>query len=111
MSVKTPIVPPDLFPPGLKASLERLQLDYVDVVFANRPDPNTPMEGGFSTGHPGLAATGGRGGRARRLQAESHPGLGSAHLIRTRLRAPSWVQNPVECSLLSALPIAYFVAK
>ncbi|XP_022604083.1 voltage-gated potassium channel subunit beta-2 isoform X4 [Seriola dumerili] len=29
---------------GLKASLERLQLDYVDVVFANRPDPNTPME-------------------------------------------------------------------
>uniref|UniRef100_A0A3Q1EZI7 NADP-dependent oxidoreductase domain-containing protein n=1 Tax=Acanthochromis polyacanthus TaxID=80966 RepID=A0A3Q1EZI7_9TELE len=30
--------------PGLKASLERLQLDYVDVVFANRPDPNTPME-------------------------------------------------------------------
>ncbi|KAL0603556.1 Voltage-gated potassium channel subunit beta-2 [Plecturocebus cupreus] len=31
-------------PPGLKASLERLQLEYVDVVFANRPDPNTPME-------------------------------------------------------------------
>ncbi|XP_021099095.1 voltage-gated potassium channel subunit beta-2 isoform X2 [Heterocephalus glaber] len=30
---------------GLKASLDRLQLEYVDVVFANRPDPNTPMEG------------------------------------------------------------------
>lgn len=30
---------------GLKASLERLQLEYVDVVFANRPDSNTPMEG------------------------------------------------------------------
>uniref|UniRef100_A0A4W4FWZ8 Voltage-gated potassium channel subunit beta-2 n=1 Tax=Electrophorus electricus TaxID=8005 RepID=A0A4W4FWZ8_ELEEL len=30
---------------SLKASLERLQLEYVDVVFANRPDPNTPMEG------------------------------------------------------------------
>uniref|UniRef100_A0A8C2J4I2 Voltage-gated potassium channel subunit beta-1 n=1 Tax=Cyprinus carpio TaxID=7962 RepID=A0A8C2J4I2_CYPCA len=30
---------------GGKASLERLQLEYVDVVFANRPDPNTPMEG------------------------------------------------------------------
>uniref|UniRef100_UPI00358F81C9 voltage-gated potassium channel subunit beta-3-like n=1 Tax=Myxine glutinosa TaxID=7769 RepID=UPI00358F81C9 len=29
---------------GLKASLQRLQLDYVDVVFANRPDTNTPME-------------------------------------------------------------------
>ncbi|XP_064822463.1 voltage-gated potassium channel subunit beta-2 isoform X2 [Oncorhynchus masou masou] len=29
---------------GLKASLGRLQLEYVDVVFANRPDPNTPME-------------------------------------------------------------------
>uniref|UniRef100_A0AAR2IHG9 Voltage-gated potassium channel subunit beta-1 n=1 Tax=Pygocentrus nattereri TaxID=42514 RepID=A0AAR2IHG9_PYGNA len=29
----------------LRASLERLQLEYVDVVFANRPDPNTPMEG------------------------------------------------------------------
>uniref|UniRef100_A0A8C0EXZ4 Voltage-gated potassium channel subunit beta-1 n=1 Tax=Bubo bubo TaxID=30461 RepID=A0A8C0EXZ4_BUBBB len=30
--------------PGLKASLQRLQLEYVDVVFANRPDNNTPME-------------------------------------------------------------------
>ncbi|KAM9431626.1 voltage-gated potassium channel subunit beta-2-like isoform 1-T1 [Salvelinus alpinus] len=30
---------------GLRASLDRLQLEYVDVVFANRPDPNTPMEG------------------------------------------------------------------
>ncbi|XP_035697680.1 voltage-gated potassium channel subunit beta-2-like [Branchiostoma floridae] len=29
---------------GLQGSLQRLQLDYVDVVFANRPDPNTPME-------------------------------------------------------------------
>uniref|UniRef100_A0A8C0F2A8 Voltage-gated potassium channel subunit beta-1 n=1 Tax=Bubo bubo TaxID=30461 RepID=A0A8C0F2A8_BUBBB len=29
---------------GLKASLQRLQLEYVDVVFANRPDNNTPME-------------------------------------------------------------------
>ncbi|XP_014663407.1 PREDICTED: voltage-gated potassium channel subunit beta-2-like [Priapulus caudatus] len=29
---------------GLRASLERLQLEYVDVVFANRPDPYTPME-------------------------------------------------------------------
>ena len=30
---------------GLKGSLERLQLDYVDLVFANKPDPHTPMEG------------------------------------------------------------------
>ncbi|XP_062901873.1 voltage-gated potassium channel subunit beta-1a isoform X1 [Mobula hypostoma] len=29
---------------GLKASLQRMQLEYVDVVFANRPDTNTPME-------------------------------------------------------------------
>ncbi|XP_078696326.1 voltage-gated potassium channel subunit beta-2-like isoform X1 [Branchiostoma floridae x Branchiostoma belcheri] len=29
---------------GLQGSLQRLQLEYVDVVFANRPDPNTPME-------------------------------------------------------------------
>ncbi|XP_048773754.1 voltage-gated potassium channel subunit beta-2-like isoform X3 [Ostrea edulis] len=29
---------------GLKGSLERLQLDYVDIVFANKPDPHTPME-------------------------------------------------------------------
>ncbi|CAG2255360.1 KCNAB2 [Mytilus edulis] len=28
----------------LKCSLERLQLDYVDIVFANRPDSHTPME-------------------------------------------------------------------
>uniref|UniRef100_A0A672RZ74 Voltage-gated potassium channel subunit beta-1 n=1 Tax=Sinocyclocheilus grahami TaxID=75366 RepID=A0A672RZ74_SINGR len=32
---------------GLKGSLQRLQLEYVDVVFANRPDSNTPMEGIF----------------------------------------------------------------
>ena len=29
---------------GLNASLERLQLDYVDVVFAHRPDRTTPIE-------------------------------------------------------------------
>ncbi|GMH32412.1 hypothetical protein BSKO_00246 [Bryopsis sp. KO-2023] len=29
---------------GMKASLERLQLDYVDVVFCHRPDPFTPIE-------------------------------------------------------------------
>ena len=27
----------------MKASLERLQLDYVDLVFCHRPDPRTPM--------------------------------------------------------------------
>ncbi|XP_076120774.1 voltage-gated potassium channel subunit beta-3-like isoform X2 [Alosa pseudoharengus] len=29
---------------GLRGSLSRLQLDYVDIVFANRTDVNTPME-------------------------------------------------------------------
>jgi len=29
---------------GLKASLERLQMDYVDVCFLHRPDYGTPME-------------------------------------------------------------------
>ncbi|XP_055450395.1 voltage-gated potassium channel subunit beta-3 isoform X2 [Psammomys obesus] len=29
---------------GLQGSLERLQLEYVDIVFANRSDPNSPME-------------------------------------------------------------------
>ena len=29
---------------GLKGSLERLQLDYVDVVFSHRPDYETPLE-------------------------------------------------------------------
>lgn len=29
---------------GIRESLRRLQLDYVDVVFAHRPDVNTPME-------------------------------------------------------------------
>eukprot|EP00398_MALV-I-01_sp_L67-1_P000695 gene695-660_t len=29
---------------GMTASLERLQLDYVDVVLCHRPDPFTPME-------------------------------------------------------------------
>jgi len=30
---------------GLRGSLQRLQLDYVDIVFANKSDPRTPMEG------------------------------------------------------------------
>jgi len=29
---------------GLRNSLKRLQLDYVDVVFCHRPDPSTPLE-------------------------------------------------------------------
>ncbi|CAF3965408.1 unnamed protein product [Adineta steineri] len=29
---------------GLRLSLERLQLDYVDIVFANKPDSSVPME-------------------------------------------------------------------
>jgi aryl-alcohol dehydrogenase-like predicted oxidoreductase len=29
---------------GLKDSLKRLKLDYVDIVFAHRPDPTTPVE-------------------------------------------------------------------
>jgi voltage-dependent potassium channel beta subunit len=29
---------------GVNASLKRLQLDYVDLVFCHRPDPNTPVE-------------------------------------------------------------------
>jgi len=29
---------------GTKASLSRLQLDYVDLLFCHRPDPQTPME-------------------------------------------------------------------
>ncbi len=29
---------------GLKASLQRLRLDYVDLVFCHRPDPETPIE-------------------------------------------------------------------
>ncbi|TMW58868.1 hypothetical protein Poli38472_007013 [Pythium oligandrum] len=29
---------------GTKASLERLQLDYVDVIFCHRPEPFTPIE-------------------------------------------------------------------
>ena len=29
---------------GIKNSLKRLQLDYVDLLFCHRPDPNTPIE-------------------------------------------------------------------
>jgi len=29
---------------GIDASLERLQLDYVDLVYCHRPDPETPIE-------------------------------------------------------------------
>uniref|UniRef100_A0A674MU79 Voltage-gated potassium channel subunit beta-1 n=1 Tax=Takifugu rubripes TaxID=31033 RepID=A0A674MU79_TAKRU len=34
----------DAHSPGLRGSLSRLQLDYVDIVFANRNDVNSPME-------------------------------------------------------------------
>jgi voltage-dependent potassium channel beta subunit len=29
---------------GIDASLRRLQLDFVDIVYCHRPDPNTPLE-------------------------------------------------------------------
>lgn len=29
---------------GVQDAIERMQLDYVDLVFAHRPDPSTPME-------------------------------------------------------------------
>ncbi len=29
---------------GINGSLQRLQLDYVDVIFCHRPDPSTPIE-------------------------------------------------------------------
>lgn len=29
---------------GTRASLKRLGLDYVDLLYAHRPDPNAPME-------------------------------------------------------------------
>lgn len=29
---------------GIDGSLKRLQLDYVDLIFCHRPDPNTPIE-------------------------------------------------------------------
>ena len=37
---------------GLDASLERLQLDYVDIVFAHRPDRFTPYGGSCSRIYP-----------------------------------------------------------
>lgn len=36
---------------GLRGSLSRLQLDYVDIVFANRTDVNAPMEGQRAQAH------------------------------------------------------------
>jgi voltage-dependent potassium channel beta subunit len=29
---------------GINGSLQRLQLEYVDIIFCHRPDPNTPVE-------------------------------------------------------------------
>jgi hypothetical protein len=36
--------PPRRAPPRPQASLNRMGVDYVDVLFAHRPDPNTPIE-------------------------------------------------------------------
>ncbi|XP_078063108.1 voltage-gated potassium channel subunit beta-3-like, partial [Mustelus asterias] len=33
---------------GLKGSLERLQLEYIDIVLANRPDVTVPSEGNYA---------------------------------------------------------------
>lgn len=41
--------PLPFFMTGLRGSLSRLQLDYVDIVFANRNDVNSPMEGQLQT--------------------------------------------------------------
>ncbi|KAM8899633.1 voltage-gated potassium channel subunit beta-2 isoform 2-T2 [Spinachia spinachia] len=40
---------------GLRGSLSRLQLEYVDIVFANRNDVNSPMEGLFQVLFPSAA--------------------------------------------------------
>lgn len=39
-----------LFLAVVQASLERLQMDYVDLLYCHRPDPNTPMIETVSTG-------------------------------------------------------------
>lgn len=70
--------------PGLKASLERLQLDYVDVVFANRPDPNTPMEGRCRRRRRASRVP----GRAGREQASSPGPRGRAPCSAPRPRCP-----------------------
>lgn len=76
---------PSQLPPGLKASLERLQLDYVDVVFANRPDPNTPMEGRFPPKAPASWA-----GHSFSRTAGSEP-----EALMAATTGPCWAPRPV----------------
>lgn len=65
-----------IFFPGLKGSLQRMQLEYVDVVFANRPDSNTPMEGEENQ----LSVFQLKFGRRLEELNEVHAGLISEHL-------------------------------
>ena len=41
---------------GIDGSLQRLQLDYVDLVFCHRPDPETPIEETVWTMHDMIRA-------------------------------------------------------
>lgn len=84
-----------------------MQLEYVDVVFANRPDPNTPMEG-RSTRYPPSQFVLGRASCSEVLVTVKH-----THTGRSGQRWPGpwggegWPQAPIsfKTSSLAALSL------
>ncbi len=62
---------------SLDASLKRLQLDYVDIFYSHRPDPNTPLEETL-----GALDTAVRSGKAIYAGISSYSGAQTADVIR-----------------------------
>ena len=81
---------------GLDASLKRLGLDYVDIFYHHRPDPNTPLEESMSA-----LADAVRAGKAVYPAVSNYP-------VQLMVRAAQYMQqagrpliaNQVRCNLL-----------
>lgn len=70
-------------PPGLQGSLDRLQLEYVDIVFANRSDPSSPMEGKSQhpkPGSPSIPGTVSNVQQEAKLPPPTHPPIAEAQI-------------------------------
>ena len=86
---------------SLDQSLKRLQLDYVDVFYSHRPDPDTPLEETM-----GALATAVQSGRALYVGLSKYPlgMLKEAVAILKNLGISTLIYQP-PCSILDPWPI------